>query len=116
MITGVALKCGSAAQYWEEFMKFLTSAAVGAVSGVALLGAATIANAADLNAQEKALIEAAKAEGEVTIINPLFSDRTSQRMSAAFKERYGLGDGFKFNNLRKGTGVGGPGYTGNQGR
>ncbi len=105
MITGVALKCGGAAQHWEEYMKLLTSAAVGAVSAVALLGAATLANAAELNAQEKALIEAAKAEGEVTIINPLFSDRTSQRMAAAFKERYGLGDGFKFNNLRKGTGA-----------
>ncbi len=105
MITGVALKCGGAAEHWEESMKLLTSAAVGAVSAVALLGAATLANAAELNAQEKALIAAAKAEGAVIIINPLFSDRTSQRMSAAFKKRYSLGDGFKFNNLRKGTGA-----------
>ncbi len=86
-------------------MKLLTSAAIGAVSAVALLGAASMANAADLNAQEKALIAGAKAEGAVTIINPLFSDRTSQRMGAAFRKRYGLGDDFKFNNLRKGTGA-----------
>lgn len=62
------------------------------------------AQAADLTAQEKKLIEAAKKEGSVTIIHPLFSDRTAQRMSAAFKKRYGLGDGFKLNSLRKGTG------------
>ena len=39
------------------------------------------------------------------IINPLFSDRTATRMAKAFKERYGLGEDFKFNNLRKGTGA-----------
>ena len=86
-------------------MKLLSRAAIGAVSAAALLGAATLVHAAELNAQEKALIEAAKAEGEVTIINPLFSDRTGQRMAAAFIERYGLGEDFKFNNLRKGTGA-----------
>jgi len=85
-------------------MKFLTSAAIGAVSAVALMGAATLANAAELNAQEKALIAGAKAEGKVTFIHPLFSDRTATRMSKAFKARYGLGDKFKFNSLRKGTG------------
>jgi ABC-type Fe3+ transport system substrate-binding protein len=85
-------------------MKFLTSAAVGAVSAVALLGAATLANAAELTAQEKALIAGAKAEGAVTLINPIFAERTAKRMGAAFKKRYGLGDKFKFNNLRKGTG------------
>ena len=86
-------------------MKFLTSAAIGAVSAVALMGAATIANAAELSAQEKALIAGAKAEGEVTLINPIFAERTAKRMGAAFKARYGLGDDFKFNNLRKGTGA-----------
>ncbi len=85
-------------------MKFLTNAAVGAVSAVALLGAATLTNAAELNAQEKALIAGAKAEGSVTFIHPLFSDRTATRMSKAFKARYGLDDSFKFNSLRKGTG------------
>ena len=71
---------------------------------VALACGAFAAQAADLTAQEKGLIEAAKKEGSVTFIHPLFSDRTAQRMSAAFKKRYGLGDGFKFNSLRKGTG------------
>ena len=78
----------------------------GAVSAIALLAAGSVAQAdGHLNAQEKALIAGAKAEGAVTIINPLFSDRTSQRMGAAFKKRYGLGDDFKFASLRKGTGA-----------
>ena len=51
------------------------------------------------------MIAAAKKESAVTIINPLFSDRTSQRMGPAFIKRYGLGPDFKFNNLRKGTGA-----------
>ena len=55
--------------------------------------------------QEKKLIPGAKAEGSVTLINPLFSDRTSKRIGAAFKKKYGLGDGFKVNMLRKGTGA-----------
>lgn len=70
-----------------------------------IFAAATSVSAADLTPQEKALIPLAKKEGAVTIINPLFSDRTGQRMAKAFKERYGLGDDFKFNNLRKGTGA-----------
>mgnify|MGYP003961679985 FL=1 len=78
---------------------------VSAVSAVALLAAASSGHAAMLSSQEKALIAGAKKEGAVTIINPLFSDRTSQRMAKAFKARYGLGDDFKFNNLRKGTGA-----------
>ena len=55
--------------------------------------------------QETALAPVAKAEGSVTIIHPLFSDRTAQRMAAAFKKRYDLGDDFQFNSLRKGTGA-----------
>ena len=86
-------------------MKFLTSAAIGALSAVALMGAATLANASELTPQEKALIEGAKAEGEVVIINPIFQERTAENLAAAFKKRYGLGDDFKFNNLRKGTGA-----------
>ncbi|MFY0611494.1 MAG: ABC transporter substrate-binding protein [Hyphomicrobiaceae bacterium] len=74
------------------------------VMAVAFTYGAVAVHAADLTAQEKKLIEAAKKEGSVTIIHPLFSDRTAQRMAAAFKKRYGLGDGFKFNSLRKGTG------------
>ena len=77
----------------------------GAASTVALLAATTLGYAQDLTPQEKALIPLAKKEGAVTIINPLFSDRTAVRMGAAFKKRYGLGDDFTFNNLRKGTGA-----------
>ena len=61
--------------------------------------------AADLTPQEQKLIAGAKKEGAVTILNPLFSDRTGQRMGAAFIKRYGLGPDFKFHNLRKGTGA-----------
>jgi iron(III) transport system substrate-binding protein len=77
----------------------------GVASAGALLAAVTFAQAADMTPQEKALIPLAKKEGGVTIINPIFSDRTAQRMAAAFKMRYGLGDDFQFNNLRKGTGA-----------
>ena len=78
----------------------------GAVSAVALLAAGSVAQAdGHLNATEQKLIPLAKEEGAVTIINPLFSDRTAQRMAAAFKERYGLGDDFEFASLRKGTGA-----------
>ena len=88
-------------------MKLFTSAFVGAASALALAAVSTTAFAAmaDLTPQEKALIEGAKAEGAVTIIHPLFSDRTTQRMEVAFKKRYGLGDDFQFNSLRKGTGA-----------
>ena len=81
------------------------STLVAAAVAVPLLTTAAFSQAADLSPQEKALIPAAKKEGAVTIINPLFSDRTGRRMAAAFKKRYGLGDDFKFNNLRKGTGA-----------
>ena len=69
-----------------------------------MLAAATATQAADLTPQEKALIEGAKKEGAVTLLNPIFSDRTGESLGQAFIKRYGLGDGFKFNNLRKGTG------------
>ena len=65
---------------------------VAIVAATAALAVGTAAgSAADLTAQEKSLIAGAKAEGAVTIIHPLFSDRTSTRMAAAFKKRYGLG-------------------------
>jgi iron(III) transport system substrate-binding protein len=75
------------------------------LAAVALFATSMSVNAADLTPQEKALIEGAKKEGAVTILNPIFSDRTGQRLAAAFKKRYGLGDDFQFNNLRKGTGA-----------
>jgi iron(III) transport system substrate-binding protein len=78
------------------------TASVGAAA-IALMGMASIADA-DLSPQEKKLVRAAKKEGAVSIINPLFSNRTAKRMGPAFAKRYGLGSGFKFNNIRKGTG------------
>jgi hypothetical protein len=78
---------------------------VGAALAAGAFAAATSVGAADFTPQEKKLIPLAKKEGAVTLINPLFSDRTGQRMAEAFKKRYGLGDDFKFNNLRKGTGA-----------
>ncbi len=86
-------------------MKSVSTIITGAVSAAAVLAAATLGHAATLTSQEQALIAAAKKEGAVTIINPLFSDRTSQRMGPAFIKRYGLGPDFEFNNLRKGTGA-----------
>jgi iron(III) transport system substrate-binding protein len=72
---------------------------------MALVAATAVGHAADLTPQEKALVEGAKKEGAVTVINPLFSDITGQRLGEGFVKRYGLGSGFKFNNLRKGTGA-----------
>ena len=79
---------------------------VGAVSAVAMLATGSVAMAAGhMNSTEAKLAPLAKAEGSVTIIHPLFSDRTAQRMGEAFKKRYNLGDDFQFNSLRKGTGA-----------
>ena len=75
------------------------------LAAAALIAATASVYADDLTPQEKALVAAAKKEGAVTILNPLFSDRTGQRMGEAFIKRYGLGPDFKFNNLRKGTGA-----------
>lgn len=75
------------------------------VSVTALLAAASAGYAQNLSPQEKKLIAGAKAEGAVTLINPLFSDRTGRRLGEAFVKRYNLGPNFKFNNLRKGTGA-----------
>jgi iron(III) transport system substrate-binding protein len=87
-------------------MKLFTSAVLGAVSAVALLAASTSVFAKDdITPQEKKLIEAAKKEGQVTLINPIFQEVTAENFQAAFRKRYGLGEAFKFNNLRKGTGA-----------
>jgi len=82
-----------------------SAAPVAAALSAAFICTTTPLQAADLTPQEQKLVAAAKKEGAVTIINPLFSDQTAQRMAEAFKKRYGLGDDFKFNNLRKGTGA-----------
>ena len=87
-------------------MKLTKSAAILAASTVALFGATITANAGGhLTAQEAALVSAAAKEGKVTVINPLFADRTARRLGEAFKKHYGLPDSFKFNSLRKGTGA-----------
>jgi iron(III) transport system substrate-binding protein len=88
-------------------MKLITSTIMGAVSAIALVAGSSVAFAAmdDITPQEKKLIDGAKAEGEVTVINPIFQERTAENLQAAFRKRYGLGDDFKFNNLRKGTGA-----------
>jgi iron(III) transport system substrate-binding protein len=78
----------------------------GTASVLGFVASVTFAQAAGhLTPQEEALIDAAKAEGSVTLIHPLFSDRTSQNLAEAFKARYGLGDDFEVNFLRKGTGA-----------
>ena len=98
--------CGSNTKYWEGCMKLTKSAAILAASTVALFGATITANAGGhLSAQEAALVSAAAKEGKVTVINPLFADRTARRLGKAFKKHYGLPDSFKFNSLRKGTGA-----------
>lgn len=91
-------------------MKLFNSAVLGAVSAAALVAASGAAFAgahsmSEVTPQEKALIEGAKKDGSVTIINPIFQERTADNLAAAFKKRYGIGDDFKFNNLRKGTGA-----------
>ena len=73
-------------------------------SSVALLATTTLGQAQSLTPQEQKLIAAAKKEGGVTLLNPLLSDRTGQRLGEGFIKRYNLGSDFKFNNLRKGTG------------
>ena len=75
------------------------------VSCALLIGGASVVMAGHhITPQEKKLIAGAKSEGSVTLITPVISDRTSKRLQKAFREYYGLGDGFKYNNLRKGTG------------
>ncbi len=80
--------------------------ALGTLSAAVLMmsGPAALADG-HMTPQEEALVAAAKEEGSVTLINPIFSDRTGRRLGEAFVKRYGLGDGFRFNNLRKGTGA-----------
>ena len=75
-----------------------------AAAAAAVLATTTFASANSLTPQEMKLAEAAKKEGAVTLLNPIFSDRTGERLGEAFIKHYSLGPNFKFNNLRKGTG------------
>ena len=84
---------------------------------VAWLAAATVAQAADLTPQEKAVGRRRQEGRRGHLLNPMFSDRTGERLGQAFIKRYDLGADFKFNNLRKGTGAdGGAGAPGNPGQ
>ncbi|MGH6725198.1 MAG: ABC transporter substrate-binding protein [Pseudolabrys sp.] len=85
---------------------FSTAALLAApLAAAALFAATATVYADDLTPQERALIEGAKKEGAVTVLNPQFSDWTGQHLGEGFVKRYGLGPNFKFNNLRKGTGA-----------
>ncbi|MGH7399569.1 MAG: ABC transporter substrate-binding protein [Candidatus Rokuibacteriota bacterium] len=75
------------------------------VLAIVVLGAAGLGYAGALTPQEEKLVAAARKEGAVVFINPLFSDETAARLGPAFIKRYGLGPDFQFNNLRKGTGA-----------
>lgn len=84
----------------------ITSALCGiAPLAAALITGAICAHAADYTPQEAKLIDAARKEGAVTVLNPQFSDSTAQKLGEGFVQRYNLGPDFKFNNLRKGTGA-----------
>lgn len=78
------------------------AATVAAATLVAI--APTAGFAQELNATEKRLVAAAKAEGEVTVLNALFADETGRALQEAFVKKYDLGPNFKVNNIRKGTG------------
>jgi iron(III) transport system substrate-binding protein len=83
----------------------LFSAALLAAPVTALMLLSTAAQAANYTPQEQKLIEAAKKEGSVTVLNPQFSDWTGQHLGEGFIKKYNLGPNFKFHNLRKGTGA-----------
>jgi iron(III) transport system substrate-binding protein len=78
---------------------------IAAAGAVAMMTTSAFGQAADLTPQEKALIEGAKKEGELTVLNPQFSDQTGRELGEGFVKRYNLGSDFKFHNLRKGTGA-----------
>lgn len=84
-------------QYWKAMV------GVSGICGLLAAGAFG-AGAAELTPQEKKLVEAARKEGAVTLLNPVLSDRTGQLLGEAFIKRYDLGPNFRFNNLRRGTG------------
>ena len=68
------------------------------------LSLAAAAGASDLTPQEKKLIPLAKKEGSLITLISLFQDLTVRELEQGFIKRYGLGEGFKYTNIRKGTG------------
>jgi ABC-type Fe3+ transport system substrate-binding protein len=99
---GVKRKREEAMQSRHSLSRMLALAALCSIA--VTVSAPSLAQTAALTPQEKKLVEGAKKEGAVTLLNPIFSDRTGERLGQAFVKRYDLGSGFKFNNLRKGTG------------
>jgi iron(III) transport system substrate-binding protein len=77
----------------------------GTASAACFVATAAFGQAANLSPQEQALVPLAKEEGSVTLIHPLFADRTTQRLAEAFVARYDLGPDFEVNFLLKGTGA-----------
>ncbi len=79
----------------------------GAVSAVAMFsfGSAAIAGGHLTATGSGTRIRVPRLKGRSPSFIRCFQDRTAQRMAAAFKKRYGLGDDFQFNSLRKGTGA-----------
>ncbi|CAN0506165.1 unnamed protein product, partial [Discosporangium mesarthrocarpum] len=71
-------------------MKLVASTVASAFTAAALVAAAgpSLAAMDDITPQEKALIEPAKTEGAVTLINALFQERTADRLASGFKQRY----------------------------
>jgi iron(III) transport system substrate-binding protein len=88
----------------KKYLRLCSTWIIAAAVAVSSIGMVTAASGAMLSAGEEKLARAAKKEGAVVLINPLFSDRTAKRMGPAFAKFYGLGSGFKFHNIRKGTG------------
>jgi iron(III) transport system substrate-binding protein len=84
---------------------FSAAAIAAPVTALALLAGTAASYAANYTPQEQKLIEAAKKEGSVTVLNPQFSDWTGQHLGEGFIKKYNLGPDFKFHNLRKGTGA-----------
>jgi hypothetical protein len=70
-------------------MKLFASALAGALSVATLAAAVMPAGAAtdEITPQEQALIEGAKKEGSITVINPTFQERTANMLEAAFRKR-----------------------------
>ncbi|MBI2132166.1 MAG: hypothetical protein HYT99_05035, partial [Candidatus Tectomicrobia bacterium] len=77
----------------------------GFLASLVLALAASGSARAALAPQEQRLIPGAKKEGEVLILSATMVDSTAVKLRAAFIKRYGLGDGFRVNVLRKGTGA-----------
>lgn len=80
------------------------SLARAAAAALLAFAAPAAASAQDYTPQELKLIDAARAEGEVSILHPILGDYSAGLLAKGFIDFYKLGPNFKFNNLRKGSG------------